>query len=315
MSLRRKIVAGITSFVTIALLFTILGLWTASDQVLQPSFLGLKKDLSFCPEEAAKVWGKDCGNLRQTKQYAFTEVSIPVHNYNVPGWFISTRTNGYGDARGAILMVHSGGSDRREDTKYLPMLLGQKLDILTFDLSCNGEAPCPGHGLTYGYRESQDIKAAYDYLHKNHQTVYVMGASMGATSVLVALPNLNNVAGIIVENPMYSFARLIKESPQSKSMPGWMSDGFIHFVQWRGGFDDSRTPVKTLGATKVQPPILFIHSKKDVIVPYKQTIDLANLYHGKTTVWLPEAGNHSEIWNTNRTEYEKRVTDFLKVIQ
>jgi alpha-beta hydrolase superfamily lysophospholipase len=316
MSIKCKLIIIAVSLIGFVFVFLLSGLWMASGQVLSPTFNGLTKDLSHCSNEAAKLWGDSCGNLRQSKQYAFDEVKIPVNegNYDLPGWLVTTKANNSGDARGAVLLVHSGGSDRREDTKHLPLFLGQKLDVLTFDLSCHGEAPCPGHGLTYGYRESRDVIAAFEYLQARYGTVYVMGSSMGATSVLTALPNLNGVAGVIVENPMYSFERLIKDAPEAKSMPGWFSGALIKLAMWRGGFDDSRTPVKSLQATQ-SAPILFMHSKEDAIVPFKQTQDLAELYKGTKTVWLADNGKHSEVWNANKDEYEKKVITFLNSLQ
>lgn len=315
-SLKCKIMVGVASLLSLVLIFMASGLWMASGQVLSPSFNGLTKDLSHCTDEAAAVWGDSCGNLRQSKQYAFNEVTIGADdtNYDLPGWLVTTKANNMGDARGAVLLVHSGGSDRREDTKHLPLFLAQNLDVLTFDLSCHGEAPCSGKGLTYGHRESQDVISAYKYLSKQYQTVYVMGSSVGASSVLVALPSLQNVAGVIVENPMYSFERLIKDAPEAKSMPGWFSDALIKLTMWRGGFDDSRTPVKSLQATQATP-ILFMHSKEDAIVPFKQTQELANVYKGTKTVWLADKGKHSEVWNVNKTEYEQKVITFLNDLQ
>lgn len=55
----------------------------------------------------------------------------------------------------------------------------------------------------------------------------------------------------------------------------------------------------------------FIHSKQDKVVSYKHTQDLADVYRGPKTVWLPESGDHAAIWDVRRAQYEKRVADFL----
>jgi uncharacterized protein len=287
------------------------GLWFASGQLLSPSFRGVTRDLSVCKPETAKYWGEGCGNLRDTHQFKFSEVKIPsVNGYDLPGWLIKAVDNGMEPAQGVIMLVHAGGSDRREGTRYIQFYLSQKLDVLTFDLGCQGEAPCPVPGMTYGGRESRDVLSAYLYLMDRYEKVYAMGSSVGASSILIALPEMPNLSGVIAENPMASFQRLIKEAPQSQSMPGAGTELLISLAMLRGKFDGLLSPENSLPLVKTIP-IFFIHSKEDKVVSYKQTQDLVDLYTGPKTVWLPEKGDHSAIWDVDHDEYEKRVANFL----
>jgi alpha-beta hydrolase superfamily lysophospholipase len=213
-------------------------------------------------------------------------------------------------AQGVIMLVHSGGSDRREETRYIQFFLSQKLDVLTFDLGCQGEAPCLVPGMTYGHRESRDVLSAYLYLTDKYEKVYAMGSSVGAASILIALPEMPKLAGVIAENPMASFQRLIKEAPQSQSMPGGGTELLINLAMMRGKFDGLLSPENSLPLAKTTP-IFFIHSKEDTVVSYQQTQDLVDLYAGPKTVWFPEKGDHSAIWDVDHADYEKRVADFL----
>lgn len=290
------------------------GLWYASSQLLSPSFRGLTK-LSVCKPETAKYFGEGCGNLRDTHQFKFSEIQIPtVNGYALPGWLIKTADNGMEPARGVIMLVPAGGSDRREETRYIQFFLSQKLDVLTFDLGCQGEAPCPVPGMTYGDRESRDVFSAYLYLTERYEKVYAMGTSVGAASILVALPEMPKLAGVIAENPMASFQRLIKEAPESKSMPSRATDLMINLAMMRGRFDGLLSPKNSLPLTK-KTPIFFIHSKVDKVVSHQQTQDLADLYTGPKTVWFPEKGDHAAIWDADHAGYEKRVADFLNSVR
>jgi uncharacterized protein len=175
----------------LALGFVGVGLWSASDQLLAPSWRGVEKNLSVCAPETEAHWGAQCGNLRATHHIRFNEVHIPLNSGQaLPGWLIKTEDNNLGPARGVILLVHAGGSDRREETRYIPFYLRQGLDVLTFDYACHGEAPCPSYGLTYGQRESQDVLAAYRYASNTYRSVDVFGSSVGAASILMALPDM-----------------------------------------------------------------------------------------------------------------------------
>jgi hypothetical protein len=137
-----------------------------------------------------------------------------------------------------------------------------------------------------------------------------MGSSVGAAAILIALPEMPKLSGAIAENPMASFRRLIREAPQSESMPAWITDVLIRVTMARGRFDGTLSAEHSLPSVR-NTPIFFIHSKEDKVVSYVQTQDLANLYSGPKIVWTPEKGEHAAIWDVNRADYEKRVADFL----
>jgi uncharacterized protein len=313
--MKRKLIWA--AIIVLVLLFALLGggLWFASDQLLSPSFRGVTRDLSVCKPETAKYWGEGCGNLRDTHQFKFSEVQVPtVNGYDLPGWFVKAADNGMEPAQGVIMLVHAGGSDRREETRYIQFFLSQKLDVLTSDLGCHGEAPCPVPGMTYGHRESRDVLSAYLYLTDRYEKVYAIGSSVGAASILIALPEMPKLAGVIAENPIPSFQQLIREAPESQSMPGGGTELLINLAMMRGKFDGLLSPENSLRLVKTTP-IFFIHSKGDKIVSYQRTQELADVYTGPKTVWFPEKGEHAAIWDADHADYEKRVTDFLNNVQ
>ncbi len=287
------------------------GLWDASNQLLFPVWRGITKDLSVCNPETEKYWGAGCGNLRSTHEFKFSEVKIPSTNgYELPSWRIGTSENGKGPAQGAIFLIHGGGSDRREVTRYIRFFLNQKLDVFTLDLGCHGEAPCPAPGLTYGNRESRDVFSAYLYLAGKYQKLYTFGSSVGAASILIALPEMPKLSAAIAENPMLSFQKLIAEFPGAQSIPSWFVQLLIKLTMLRGGFDGLLSSENSLRLIKTTP-IFFIHSKADNVVSYLHTQALADLYAGPKSVWFPEEGSHGAIRDVNPATYEKRIADFL----
>jgi uncharacterized protein len=297
-----------------ALVFFSAGLWFASNQLLFPVWRGVTKDLSVCSPQTAKYWGTGCGNLRTTHEFKFREVHFSsVNGYELPGWLIATAENGKGRAKGAIMLIPAGGSDRREETRFIQFFLDQNLDVLAPDLGCQGEAPCPVPGMTYGQRESRDVLSAYLYLTDRYEKVYAMGSSVGAASILISLPEMPKLTAAIAENPMVSFQQLIRDARESQSMPGWAVDLLIKVAMLRGRFDGLTSPQHSLRFAK-STPIYFIHSKMDEIVSYTQTLELAELYAGPKTVWFPEKGSHAAIWDVGRAEYEKKLSEFLNGI-
>jgi len=93
-------------------------------------------------------------------------------------------------------------------------------------------------------------------------------------------------------------------------MPRWGIELLMQVAMMRGRFDGLLSPATSLSLATTTP-ILFIHSKQDKVVSFKQTQDLAGVYRGPKTVWLAESGEHSTVWNVNRVQHEKQIADFL----
>jgi fermentation-respiration switch protein FrsA (DUF1100 family) len=185
--------------------------------------------------------------------------------------------------------------------------------VLTFDLSCSGEAPCPVPGLTYGARESRDVLSAYLYLSARYHGIYTMGTSMGAAAILIAMPQMPNLTAAITENPMASFRKLIIETPVSRSAPKWFLDVMLKVTMFRGKFDDLQSAETSLKLVN-HIPILFIQSKKDNII-LESTQKVAAAYHGPKTIWLADKGEHAAIWNAAPALYERQLTIFLDSVK
>lgn len=290
------------------------GLWSASSSLLFPSFHGATRDLAVCPAEAEKAWGPSCGNLRATHALAFTEVQLPsLNGYDMPGWLMAAAANGGPAPTGAIVLVHGGGSDRREMTRHARFFLGRGLDVLSFDLGCAGEAPCPVPGQSYGARESRDVVSAYLYLAARYGHVLAMGSSVGAAALLVALPEMPRLDAAIVENPMASFDRLVREFPGAEASPRWFTSGMLGLAKVRGRFDGLASAEHSLrlGCTT---PVLFVHGRQDRVVSHHQTEDLVALYAGPKTAWYPEVGEHGALREADPIEYERRLAAFLVTV-
>jgi alpha-beta hydrolase superfamily lysophospholipase len=289
------------------------GLWNASGQLLFPSWKGATADLSHCPPELAEAWGPGCGNLRITHEFRFVEQQVPsVLGYDLPAWWVRSDDNGAGPSRGAILLVPGGGGDRRSLTRFIRFLLEQRLDVLAVDLGCQGEAPCPVRGLSYGARESRDVFSAFAFLRRTQARVYAMGSSVGAAAILTALPEMPDLAGVVAENPMASFDALIRNAREAQGMPAWALDGMLGLAMARGRFDGLPSPQHSLRLPS-RVPVLFVHSTQDAVVSHTQTQELVALYQGPHTAWFPSKGAHAGIWEAERSAYEDHLTAFLKV--
>lgn len=293
--------------VTIAAALVAGALWYYTGQLLYPSWRA--KDLSICDERTTFYWGKACGNVRTSGDFPFEELRIrSLNGTELHGWRLPAPR----PAAQAVIMVHGGGSDRRELIRYAPLFLARGIDVFLFDMSCHGESPCAVPGLSFGHRESRDVQSVYAHVTARPYTrVYAMGTSVGAASILIALPLMPRLAGIIAENPMHSFQRFVFETPAAPSfLPAWFKHLVVQLTYRRGKFDGASTAANSV-ALPGTVPIFFLHSKNDDLIPWQHSQLLFDAYSGPKRLWFSDKGRHAAIWNSDKEEYESRLLKFL----
>ncbi|RYG04875.1 MAG: alpha/beta hydrolase, partial [Chitinophagaceae bacterium] len=129
-----------------------------------------------------------------------------------------------------------------------------------------------------------DVAAAVAALERTYGKVVVMGSSMGALSIIRALPQLSNVRGVVLENPMLGLEPLLRDAPQSKGMPPFAITLLTNLVTWRGTFPSVPEAAEVMGGYN-GPPLLFIHSQSDQVVPFAHSEILAEAAGRAASTW------------------------------
>ncbi|MCB1307475.1 MAG: alpha/beta hydrolase [Leptospiraceae bacterium] len=217
----------------------------------------------------------------------------------------------YPNGRYAAFFVHGGGADRRQGYRYVPFFTQRGIDFYVFDMICHGEADCPVQGLSFGQREHRDVLAVYRHLADRYQGIVATGTSVGATALLVALPDMPRVRAVIVENPMIGIGDFVRDTPAAPALfPDWYRKVLLSVLLTRGRFDGLATASNSLGVG-LNTPILFIHSQQDSLNPWQHSVTLHDLHAGPAELWLLQSGGHSRLWNANPELFERRMSAFL----
>ena len=133
-----------------------------------------------------------------------------------------------------------------------------------------------GHGISdgkytsYGYHEKKDAVAWVEYVNKVKEcnNIYLYGASMGATTIALASPNLdsNIVKGLVIDAAYTTVDELIKHLSEIHHIP---TGFFMGLVRWYGkkilkvDFRNDDTRI-SLASNKI--PTLFTQGSKDNVV-------------------------------------------------
>jgi pimeloyl-ACP methyl ester carboxylesterase len=283
--------------------------WSASSQILHPPGPGDVGDISGCREQSRAVWGDDCGRLTKRFDVDRQEMTFQSQNgYSLAGWKL--RRSSSNPSEKVLLYIPGGGSDRREASRYVDLAFSLGYDLVAIDPACQGLSSCSTPGLSYGARESRDILSVVSTLQRDYVHVAVMGSSVGAASILIALPDMPDIAAVIAENPMSSLWQLLRDAPEARDMPDWAITLLVQLTDWRGDFPFQPDALSAILRGK-RVPMLLIHSKADRIVPSTHSKNLANAYRGPARVWIAEHGDHGAVWNADPAAYEAKVRDFL----
>ena len=198
---------------TLIVLFVLINIISATNAYKFTHFYnaGSKKEI---PEDKKSAWNK-IGDIFWGKDY-FKKTNIPAPDsfstvtiastdgIKLEGWYRQAA-----NAKGSVALFHGYGDNK---TKILPEAAGfldMGYNVLLLDFRAHGNSS--GNTCTIGYREADDVDAAYNFLKvRGEKNIILWGISMGAASVTHAMEEYHlQPSKVILEMP---FATISAES-------------------------------------------------------------------------------------------------------
>jgi pimeloyl-ACP methyl ester carboxylesterase len=250
-------------------------------------------------------------------------------------WLPSERARGWkADGHEAILLLHGySGSVAPDLVEYAPFLR-RTAGVLGLDFRGHGESE--DGPTTLGMLEVEDVAGALAWLGERGITrVGLIGTSMGGIAAIesVAILGDGTLAAADadaaptrapIDAPRPRIVAVVAESvPTSVEVPvaNRIRSPFRRFLATRVFDSAARTlgadprdtePGKVIGL--VEPvPLLLIHGSYDSTVPVAEGQRLMALAGPSTEHWIVEGADHSRAHAVAGQDYERRVTDFLRM--
>lgn len=191
------------------------------------------------------------------------------------------------DAEFTILFSHGNAEDIGISTSYFEELSNAGFSVFAYDYRGYGTSDgTPSESNSY-----KDAAVAYNYLRNNlnisPNKIIIHGRSLGG-AISVDLAAKNKCGGLIVES---SFTSAFRVMTKYKLFP------FDKF--------ESIRKIKN-----VKCPVLFIHGKRDDIIPFWHSevlFEKAN--EPKYSFWIDEA-NHNNVFQISRNSYIRAIRNF-----
>lgn len=224
--------------------------------------------------------------------------------------------HGYGDSK--FMVGGRTPSDVKIDNiKLAKLFLTQGYNTLLFDFRGHGEY-AGKNGVTIGYNEQQDLLGAISFIKSKGigDKIGLIGFSMGAATSLSVLDKTKDVSFAIADSPFSDLKNYL--SSNMKVWTGLPNFPFVPMIILNFkiiyGVDYSTvSPLNSVSKSDI--PILLIHGKKDITIPYTESIKIEkSLNNKKSKLLLFDASTHVGSYSLYGDKYENVLKEFLTSI-
>lgn len=222
----------------------------------------------------AKTWRLFSGpkfykqSLTKTPTVTYTTLTLKTaKGISIDTWYMKIDTA----SKGTVILFHGlmGNKGQMLDEAYEFRNWGY--NILMVDVRGHGNSD--ENISTIGYRESEEVKLAYDYIRQaGEKNIFLWGASMGAVEIIKAVSDYRlSPSGIITEMPFLSLQSHLKGRAR---MLGFPEQPFAFLTTfWIGkerGFNGFGFKTNVY-AKNIHCPVLVQYGEKDELVIRSET--------------------------------------------
>jgi fermentation-respiration switch protein FrsA (DUF1100 family) len=246
--------------------------------------------------------------LAEEVAFSSAEDGIPIS-----GWFFRADVEA---PTPSLVLCHGVWTGRRE---CLPLALRFReagYNVLCFDFRAHGLSG--GRFTSVGYRETNDVLGAVDYLKQRPEVdptrIGVVGFSMGAAASIQAAARTDDIAALVADSAYATFLDAANYSfhviTRVPSFP--IAAMAIRWAKWIVNVDASQLrPIDVIG--RISPrPVLILHGELDEIVPARHARELFQAAEEPKELWIAPGAHHVGTRDDDPDSYFARVERFLR---
>lgn len=243
-------------------------------------------------------------------QIPYHEVEIPVGEHSISGWFLPQN-----EPEAPCVLAFSGfASHKAELLGICSNLYRDGFAIMLIDFRGTGRSP--GDVVTMGHNETDDARAALDWLTKTcpGSKIGVLGYSMGG-SVALMLAATDSRIDAVVSDSAFATQRDILEHHVRLKTGIWprpvISIAGPMLRRRHGRNYDDFAPAAVVD--RISPrPLFLIHPKDDQVVPFAHGEEIWENAREPKTSWFPDGCGHCGAYFQDRADYCQRLSSFFR---
>jgi fermentation-respiration switch protein FrsA (DUF1100 family) len=238
---------------------------------------------------------------------------LPVRSFTIPSdgdplaaWWIPAQPHAP-----AVLLLHAVRADRSTKLSRARLLREHGYSVLLVDLQAHGESP--GDAITFGWRESEDARAALGWLRRSSQAprVGVIGCSLGGASVLLG-PQPAGFDAVVLEAVYPRLGRAVENRIRLRLGPlaPVLSPLLLMQLRLRLGIDPTAVqPIDGIG--RLGAPVLVAAGSADRHTSLAESQEMFAAAREPRKLWVVEGAAHQDFLAYDPRGYVREVVTFL----
>jgi fermentation-respiration switch protein FrsA (DUF1100 family) len=240
----------------------------------------------------------------------FEEITLSSEDgMDLAAWYVPSQNGA------AIIAQHGYKSNRTEMLNRAAFLHAAGYGVLMIDLRSHGESE--GETVTFGYTETRDLQAAYDYLltrpDVEPERIGGLGNSLGATITLLHAADNPGIAAVVADSPFASVRDTIEVSVEFfTGLPPFPFAYLMLFwgEQQMGVDSDDYAAARVIGQISPRPVFILSGGADNVVSPEGGQALYAAAGEPRE-LWYDPAVGHVGFYDAYPQEYEERVLAFF----
>jgi fermentation-respiration switch protein FrsA (DUF1100 family) len=237
------------------------------------------------------------------KELAAEAISIQ----NIRGWYHQSETSS-----SCILLLHGVRANRTSMINRALFLKDLGYSVLLIDFQAHGETP--GDQITFGYRESANVKAAINFLKQSkHCTkIAAIGTSLGGAATLLG-EQPAQVDALILESVYPTIEQAVYDRLNArigKFLARIFAPLLYEQLPLRLHIQlDQLHPIDSV--KQLRSPVFIISGTADKHTTASETEQLFNTAPEPKLLWLIKGADHEDLHAFAGHSYEQNIQNFL----
>jgi uncharacterized protein len=237
---------------------------------------------------------------------------FPARTLTIPGTRIAAWWLDQGAGSPAVLLLHSIRADRSTMMSRARLLARHGFSVALIDLQGHGETP--GTAITFGWRESADVRAARSWLRREipGRRVGVIGCSLGGAAVLLG-PQPAGFDAVVLEAVYPRFRRAIENRIRIRL--GGLAPLLapLLLIQLGPRLDVSPADLEPIRSIdRLGAPVLVVAGSHDEHTTAAESDDLFQAAIEPKRLWVVDGARHQDLLAYDPAGYESQVIGFLR---
>jgi alpha-beta hydrolase superfamily lysophospholipase len=239
-------------------------------------------------------------------------VDFPARALTIPGTRIAAWWLDRGAGSPAVLLLHPSRGDRSSMLSRARLLVRHGFSVGLVDLQAHGETP--GAAITFGWRESADVRSALAWLRREApgRAVGVIGRSLGGAAVLLG-PQPAGFDAVVLEAVYPRIHRAIENRIRIRlgGLAPLLTPLLLVQLGPRLGVSPAQLePIRSIG--RLGAPVLVAAGSRDQHTTVADTEELFRAAAEPKRLWMVDGAPHQDLLAHDAAGYEAHVVGFLR---